>query len=188
MLDSMMINKIKSDISSVLKELLEKAKLSEGDVLVLGCSSSEICGNTIGTSSSADAAKAVYDVILPELKSRGIYLAAQCCEHLNRALVVERSLAKTQGLDIVNVVPHAHAGGASATLAYSLFDDPVMVENIRAQAGIDIGGTLIGMHLKATAVPVKTKTRTVGEAIVICARTRPKFIGGERAIYNEDLL
>ena len=188
MLEANFICRIKEDIGSVLTELLEKSKLSEGDVLVLGCSSSEICGNTIGTSSSSSAAKAVYDVILPELQKRNIYLAAQCCEHLNRALVVERALAKERGLDIVNVVPHAHAGGASATLAYSLFDDPVMVENIRAEAGIDIGGTLIGMHLKPTAVPVKTTTRHVGEAIVICARTRPRFIGGERAIYNEELL
>ena len=188
MLEPNVISRIKENMTCVLSELLEKAKLSQGSVLVLGCSSSEICGNTIGTSSSADAAKAVYDVLLPTLKEKGIYLAAQCCEHLNRALVIERELAVMQGLDVVNVVPHAHAGGASATLAYSLFDDPVMVENIKAQAGIDIGGTLIGMHLCATAVPVKTSQRTVGEAIVICARTRPKFIGGERAIYNEELL
>lgn len=188
MLDINTIEKIKSDVTNVLSELLEKADLTEGDVFVLGCSSSEICGKHIGTSSSAEAAKAVYDVLLPELNSRGVYLAAQCCEHLNRALVVERDVAKMQGLDIVNVVPHAHAGGASATLAYSLFDDPVVVENVRASAGMDIGGTLIGMHLKATAVPVKTEVRAIGEAIVICARTRPKFIGGERAIYDQELL
>lgn len=180
--------RIKENMTSVLAELLEKAQLKEGDVFVLGCSSSEICGEKIGTSSSAEAAQAVYDVLLPELNSRGIFLAAQCCEHLNRALVVERACALKQGLDIVNVIPHAHAGGASATLAYSLFSDPVMVENIKADAGIDIGGTLIGMHLRQTAVPVKTATRQVGEAIVICARTRPKFIGGERAIYNVNLL
>lgn len=182
------INKIKSDVASVLEELLERAKLTEGSVFVLGCSSSEICGNTIGTASSADAAKAVYDILLPELCERGIYLAAQCCEHLNRALVVERCVAKAQNLDIVNVIPHAHAGGASATLAYSLFNDPVVVESIRADAGMDIGGTLIGMHLKPTAVPVKTQTRTIGDAIVICARTRPKFVGGERAVYNQELM
>ncbi len=181
-------NIIKENMSSVLSELLEKANLTAENVLVLGCSSSEIIGERIGTCSSADAAQAVYSVLLPELRSKGIYLAAQCCEHLNRALVVERECAVKQGLEIVNVIPHAHAGGASATLAYSLFDDPVMVENIRADAGIDIGGTLIGMHLKQTAVPVKTATRKIGEALVICARTRPKFIGGERAIYNEKLL
>ncbi len=182
------INIIKDNMASVLAELLEKANLKEGDVLVLGCSSSEIIGERIGTCSSADAASAVYSILLPELRSRGIFLASQCCEHLNRALVVERACAQKFGLEIVNVVPHPHAGGASATLAYSLFDDPVMVESIKADAGIDIGGTLIGMHLRSTAVPVKTATRQVGEAIVICARTRPKFIGGERAIYNENLL
>ncbi len=188
MLDVKFIDKIKSDAKAVIVELLDKAQLSPGDVFVLGCSSSEICGNHIGTASSSEAAKALYDVLLPELESRGVYLAAQCCEHLNRALVVERQLAKNQGLDIVNVVPHAHAGGASATLAYSLFDDPVMVESVKADAGMDVGGTLIGMHLRVTAVPVKTQVRTIGEALVVCARTRPKFIGGERAIYNQKLM
>lgn len=181
-------NRVRDDVRSVLTELLDRAKLSPGSVFVLGCSSSEICGKTIGTASSADAAKAVYDVLLPELRDRGVFLAAQCCEHLNRALIVEREVARMHNLDIVNVIPHAHAGGASATLAYSLFDDPVVVENIKADAGMDIGGTLIGMHLRATAVPVKTATRTIGDAPVICARTRPKFVGGERAIYNEDLM
>lgn len=188
MLDSSFIDKIKSDATSVISELLEKANLSEGSVFVLGCSSSEICGNHIGTASSADAAKALYDVLLPILQSKGVFLAAQCCEHLNRALVVEKEVAVRQNLDIVNVVPHAHAGGASATLAYSVFKNPVVVENIKADAGMDVGGTLIGMHLRATAVPVKTATRNIGEALVICARTRPRFIGGERAIYNQDLL
>ena len=188
MLDNVFLDKVKADVTAVLDELLEKANLSKGDVLVLGCTTSEVCGKTIGTASSADVAEVIYDVLMPELRTRGIYLAAQCCEHLNRALVVEREVAKAQGLDIVNVIPHAHAGGASATRAYAVFSDPVMVETVRADAGIDIGGTLIGMHLKATAVPVKTAVRTIGDAVVICARTRPKFIGGERAIYNNDLL
>ncbi len=182
------INNIKEDIKTVLSELLECAALKEGSLLVLGCSSSEITGQRIGTCSSMDAAQAVYDVLLPELSSRGIFLAAQCCEHLNRALVIERKAAEKFGLEIVNAVPHAHAGGASATTAYARFDDPVVVENVRADAGIDIGGTLIGMHLKPTAVPVKLSKRFVGEAIVVSARTRPKFIGGERALYNEKLL
>lgn len=188
MVNNNLLEKIKADAQSVLSELLGKANLKEGDVFVLGCSSSEMCGEHIGTSSSADAAKALYEVLLPELSSRGVFLAAQCCEHLNRALVVEREVALRQNLDIVNVIPHAHAGGASATLAYSLFSDPVIVENIKADAGMDVGGTLIGMHLRATAVPVKTETRTIGHAMLICARTRPRFIGGERAIYNNELL
>ncbi len=188
MTNSEILSKIQSDAQIVLGELLEAAKLKEGDVFVLGCSSSEMIGECIGTSSSAEAAQALYSVLYKELCQRGIYLAAQCCEHLNRALVVERAVAKAQNLDIVNVVPHAHAGGASATLAYSLFSDPVMVEYVKADAGMDVGGTLIGMHLRRTAVPVKTSVRTIGCANVICARTRPRFIGGERAHYNEELL
>lgn len=187
-MSSIGINNIKDDISIVLSELLACADLKEGSLLVLGCSSSEIIGQRIGTCSSMDAAQAVYDVLLPVLKKRGIFLAAQCCEHLNRALIIERKAAEKFGLEIVNAIPHAHAGGASATTAYARFYDPVVVETVRADAGIDIGGTLIGMHLKPTAVPVKLSKRNVGEAIVIAARTRPKFIGGERAIYNEKLL
>ena len=182
------INVIKEEMQSVLTQLLECAKLKAGDVVVLGCSSSEIVGKRIGTCSSIEAAQAIYDVILPELSARGIYLAAQCCEHLNRALVVEKAVADKYNLEIVNAIPHAHAGGASATTAYARFENPVLVEKISADAGIDIGGTLIGMHLKPTAVPVKLSKRTIGEAIVLAARTRPKFIGGERAIYNEELL
>ncbi len=182
------LNKIKEDAKAVLDELLEIAKLKEGDLFVLGCSSSEMIGERIGTHSSADAAKALYDVLYTELRERKIYLAAQCCEHLNRALIVEEAYALSHNLEVVNVVPHAHAGGASATLAYSLFEKPVVVECVSAQAGMDVGGTLIGMHLKRTAVPVKTATRQIGCATVICARTRPRFIGGERAHYNEELL
>lgn len=188
MTNSEIISKIKNDAQQVLSQLLEASKLKEGDVFVLGCSSSEMIGECIGTSSSAEAAEALYSVLYKELTERGIFLAAQCCEHLNRALVVEREVAIKQNLDIVNVVPHPHAGGASATLAYSLFKDPVMVEEIKADAGMDVGGTLIGMHLRRTAVPVKTSIRTIGCANVICARTRPRFIGGERAHYNEKLL
>lgn len=185
---SILLNKIKEDAESVIDELLETARLSKGDVFVLGCSSSEMCGERIGTASSADAAEALYDVLMPKLREKGVFLAAQCCEHLNRALVVERSVALERRLETVNAVPHAHAGGASATRAYSLFDDPVLVESISAEAGMDVGGTLIGMHLKRTAVPVKTKTRSIGYATVICARTRPRFIGGERAVYDKELL
>ncbi|MGN0453236.1 MAG: TIGR01440 family protein [Ruminococcus sp.] len=188
MSDMTFANKIKEDTKAVLYELLDTAKLKEGDVFVLGCSSSEICGERIGTASSAAAAEALYSVLLPMLAERGVFLAAQCCEHLNRALIVEREVAVRLGLEIVNVVPEPHAGGASAVYAYSHFTDPVAVEFIKADAGMDVGGTLIGMHLKRTAVPVKTAQRTIGCAGVICARTRPRFIGGERAHYNNELL
>lgn len=183
-----MINKIKSDIKSVLTEFLPQANLKEGSVLVLGFSTSEAGGGNIGQHSSLDVADAVYSVLYNELKEKGIYLAAQCCEHLNRALVIEESLAQKLNLDVVNAVPQLHAGGASAVTAYSLFDSPVLVEHIKADAGIDIGGTLVGMHLKEVAVPVHTSQKTIGCATVLCARTRAKFIGGERAVYNPKFL
>lgn len=183
-----MLDKIKADIRLVLDEFLPQAKLNSNSVLVLGFSTSEAAGGTIGKHSSIDVARAVYDVLYKELDSKGIYLAAQCCEHLNRAIVIEAELAQKLNLEVVNVVPQLHAGGASAVTAYNTFNNPVIVEHIKADAGIDIGGTLIGMHLKEVAVPVHTTQKTVGAASVLCARTRAKFIGGERAVYNNDLL
>lgn len=183
-----MLNIIKNESTSVFTELIDKAQLGANDILVIGCSTSEIVGDTIGTHSSMDVAKALYDGMYDMLTSKGIFIAAQCCEHLNRALVIERKLANKLGLDIVNAVPQSKAGGSSATTAYSLMSDPVLVEHIRADSGIDIGGTLIGMHLKETAVPLKLTTDKIFKANIICARTRPKFIGGARAIYNTELL
>ncbi len=183
-----MLDKIKDDIKTVLDDFLTQARLKNGSVLVLGFSTSEAAGGYIGHHSSLEVANAVYDVLYPLLVEKGVYLAAQCCEHLNRALVIEEELANKLNLDIVNVVPQLHAGGASAVTAYSLFNSPVVVEHIKADAGIDIGGTLIGMHLKEVAVPIHTSQQFVGDATVLCARTRAKFIGGERAVYNNDLL
>lgn len=183
-----MLNTIASDIKAVLDEFLPLAKLKRGNVLILGFSTSEASGGSIGKHSSLDVARTVYDVLYPMICENGIYLAAQCCEHLNRALVIEAELADKLNLDTVNAVPQLHAGGASAVTAYSTFKNPVLIENIKADAGIDIGGTLIGMHLKEVAVPVHTKQKTVGSATVLCARTRAKFIGGERAVYNPELL
>ena len=168
-------------------ELIEIAGLKAGDVLVIGCSSSEVCGDKIGSNSSLPTAEAIFNAIYPELESRGIYLAAQCCEHLNRAIIVEADVAKAQMREAVNVVPQPKAGGSFATTAYKTFKNPVAVEEICAQAGLDIGGTLIGMHLQKVAVPVRLSIKNIGEAPIICARTRPKFIGGERAHYNDAL-
>ena len=167
-----------------VSELIEIAELREGDLLVIGCSSSEIAGGKIGKNSSLDAAKAVFDGIYPVLREKGIFLAAQCCEHLNRALIIEEEAAEKFGYEIVSVVPQPKAGGSFATLAYENFVSPVAVERIKAKAGMDIGGTLIGMHLKNVAVPVRLSINKIGEAILLCARTRPKYIGGERAKYN----
>ena len=168
----------------VLAEFLEQAHMEAGQVLVVGCSSSEIDSFKIGSHSSEEIGRAVCETLWEELKTRGIYLAAQCCEHLNRALILEEEAALRYGWEPVNVVPQLKAGGSFATAAYALFDRPAAVEHIKAHGGIDIGDTLIGMHLRDVAVPVRIKTKEIGGARVVCARTRPKFIGGERAVYD----
>lgn len=180
----MMYKEIKEQAATALHELLAEAKLEKGDILVIGCSSSEIVGERIGHGSSIEAAEAVFEAIAPILKEAGIYLAAQCCEHLNRALIVEAACAKAYGLEPVCVVPQPKAGGSFATTAWRRFASPVAVEHIRAHAGLDIGGTLIGMHLKEVAVPVRLSLSHIGNANLLCARTRPKFIGGSRAKYE----
>ena len=177
---------IKEQSVQAVNELLEKAKLKKGDILVVGCSTSEVLGSKIGTDSDPDTAKEIFDGIYGVLKTKGIFLAVQCCEHLNRAIVIERAAVKDA--EIVNVVPQKKAGGSLATAAYNGFSNPAVVEEIKADAGIDIGDTLIGMHLKRVAVPVRIETNKIGKANVVCARVRPKFIGGIRAIYDENLL
>ena len=166
-------------------ELLEAAHLQTGDLFVVGCSSSEITGGRIGKQSSMEAAQAVLEGVLPVLQAQGVSLAAQCCEHLNRAIVVERDVARERGYEIVAAVPQPHAGGSWATCCWRAFTDPVLVEEVRAEAGMDIGGTLIGMHLRRVAVPVRLSLDHIGQAVLLCARTRPKFIGGARAVYGE---
>ncbi len=175
---------IKKQAADAAAELLDAAGLRAGDIFVVGCSSSEIIGGKIGKESSLEAAEAAFLGIYPQLSEKGIYLAAQCCEHLNRALIIERACAEKYGYEIVSVVPQPKAGGSFATTAYAGFKDPVAVEHIKARAGMDIGDTLIGMHLCDVAVPVRLSVRKIGEANLVCARTRPKYIGGERAKYN----
>ena len=175
---------LKKQAESVATELVEVSNIKEGEILVVGCSSSEIVGGCIGKSSSLEAAQVVFEGINNVLKSRGVFLAAQCCEHLNRALIIEKQCADKYGYEIVNVVPGAHAGGSFATTAYASFNEPVAVEHIKAHAGIDIGDTLIGMHLKDVAVPVRLAIKHIGSANLVAARTRAKYIGGERAHYN----
>ena len=169
-----------------VEELLAVAGLQAGDVFVVGCSSSEIVGGHIGKDSSMEAAGAVYEGIAPVLARQGIWLAAQCCEHLNRALILEREAARAYGWEEVCVVPRPHAGGSWATTCWKRFAHPVAVEAIRAHAGMDVGGTLIGMHLRRVAVPVRLSVDHIGQAILLAARTRPKLIGGERAKYTEE--
>lgn len=170
------------------KEILEAAKLEKGELFVVGCSTSEVGGAGIGTFSSSELAEVVFGGIYQATQEAGVYLAAQCCEHLNRALILEREAAACYGYELVNVVPQPKAGGSFATAAYKAFEQPAAVEHVRAHAGMDIGDTLIGMHLRDVAVPVRIRTSEIGDAHVVCARTRPKFIGGERAVYDENVM
>lgn len=183
-----MLHQINRQAAQVAQELLEVARLERGDIFIVGCSSSEVGGDAIGSHSSPEVAQAVFEGIYAVLSPKGVYLAAQCCEHLNRAVVIEREAQRLYGLEVVNAVPQPKAGGAFASAAYAGFGHPVLVEGVRASAGMDIGGTLIGMHLKAVAVPVRLTVRQIGQAPLICARTRPKFVGGIRAVYDENLL
>lgn len=180
------LDTIRNQAEDICNEICDTAGLVEGQILVVGCTTSEVCGEKIGTFSSPQVAEAIYNGISSVLNSRGIYLASQCCEHLNRAIIVSKKAVPFA--EIVNVVPQPKAGGSFATMAYNDIDDAVAVEHIKADAGIDIGGTLIGMHLKEVAVPVKMTNNKLGDAHVTAARVRPKFIGGTRAIYDETML
>lgn len=182
------LKEIEEETYEVVCQLLDAAKLNCGDILVAGCSTSEIEKHRIGSYSNAEVGEAVFTGIRRALTPQGIYLAAQCCEHLNRAIIIEEEAAKLYRLERVNVVPQPKAGGAFATAAYRGFAHPVAVEAVSADAGLDIGDTLIGMHLKKVAVPVRTERKNVGSAHVVCARTRYKFVGGSRAHYDEELL
>lgn len=179
----MQMQELRHEAEAALRELLAVAKMQPGELFVVGCSSSEILGSQIGKGSSLEVAEAVFEGIYPVLQEQGIYLAAQCCEHLNRALILERAAAERYGYEPVNVCPWEHGGGSFATVSFRRFADPVAVEHIRAHAGMDIGDTLIGMHLRDVAVPVRLSLKRIGGAALVCARTRPKFIGGERARY-----
>ena len=181
-----MYEELTAQARQAVTELLEAAKLKPGKIFVVGCSSSEMVGARIGKGSSLEAAQAAFAGIYPVLQERGIELAVQCCEHLNRAIIIEREAAEQYGWEEVCVVPRPHAGGSWATTCWKQFKDPIAVEEIRAHAGIDIGGTLIGMHLRRVAVPVRLSLNKIGEANILCARTRPKLIGGERAKYTEE--
>ena len=183
---SISYEEIKNQAKTACQELVETAKLHSGQILVVGCSSSEIMGQRIGKASDINAAEAVYEGIMEVHAPRGIYLAAQCCEHLNRAVILENE-ALPPWYDIVNVVPQPKAGGSFATTFYKNAANPVAVEEIKADAGMDIGDTFIGMQLKKVAVPVRLSVKSIGEAHLTCARTRPKFVGGSRAIYDEKL-
>ena len=183
--DKNIVEQIKSDAAIAASELVEAAHLKKSDIVVIGCSTSETLGNQVGSHSVPEVGKAIYEGLQSVFGALGIYIAAQCCEHLNRAIIIEHEAVPST--EIVNVVPQPKAGGSFATACYAAFQAPVAIEHIKANAGLDIGGTLIGMHLREVAVPVRLKQNHIGKAILIAARTRPKFIGGERAHYDERL-
>lgn len=180
-----LIAEVEQEAARAAQELAEAAHLRRGQIVVVGCSTSEVVGHRVGSWSTPEAADAIFRGLNSVFAPLGVYIAAQCCEHLNRALIVEHEAAPDA--EIVNVLPQPKAGSSFATAAYQAFRHPVALEEIRADAGLDIGGTLIGMHLKKVAVPVRLAQDHIGQAIVLAARTRPKFIGGERAIYDESL-
>ena len=183
-MENSILQTITQDAATALRELIEVADLKPGHLLVMGCSSSEMVGERIGKNSSMEAAVALRDAVLPILDEAGICLAVQCCEHLNRALIMERATAERYGYEPVWVKPQPKAGGSFATAVWESMTDPVAVESIRAHAGMDIGATLIGMHLRRVAVPVRLSVNRIGEASLVCARTRPAYIGGPRAHYQ----
>ena len=180
-----LLTQVKEQAAAAARELAKVARLHKGQIVVVGCSSSEVVGRRVGSWSTPEVGQAIFDGLNGVFAPMGVYIAAQCCEHLNRALIVEHEAVPDA--DIANVVPQPKAGGSFATAAYHSFAHPVALEEIRADAGLDIGGTLIGMHLKKVAVPVRLEQNHIGEAILLAARVRPKFIGGERAGYDEAL-
>lgn len=178
--------KLGADTRQIVLDVLEKAALVEGDIFVLGLSSSEVVGGHIGQNSSLEVGQVIVKTILDILEEKGIFLAVQGCEHLNRALVVERALANKKDLEIVNVLPTLHAGGSGQLAAFQYMKDPVEVEFIVAQAGLDIGDTAIGMHVKHVQIPIRPILKELGAAHVTALASRPKLIGGARAAYKED--
>ena len=180
-----LLTQVREESANAARQLAEAAKLHKGQIVVVGCSTSEVVGHNVGSWSTPEVANAIFEGLSSVFAPMGVYIAAQCCEHLNRALIVEHE-AVPNG-EIVNVMPQPKAGSSFATAAYHSFRHPVALEEIRADAGLDIGGTLIGMHLKKVAVPIRLQQNHIGQAILLAARVRPKFIGGERAIYDESL-
>lgn len=180
------LDQIKQQTRQGLTELLNQAKLEAGDVFVLGLSTSEVQGEQIGEDSSIEIGRVIVKTILDVLRPLGIHLAVQGCQHLNRALVVEKAVAKEKGLEQVMVYPQIHAGGAGQIAAFENFAEPIEVEHIQAAAGMDIGDTSIGMQVKFVQVPVRTSIKTIGQAHTTYLRSRPKYIGGPRAKYSWD--
>jgi uncharacterized protein (TIGR01440 family) len=179
-----MIPEWEKELKLVLQDFKKQADLLPGQLLIIGCSTSEVMGERIGTAGTFEVAEMIYRQLKELQQETGVELAFQCCEHLNRAIVVERHTAVKRNLDEVTVIPVRHAGGAMATFAFGQMKEPTVVEFVKAEAGIDIGNTFIGMHLKHVAVPIRIQQKFVGHAHITLAKTRPKLIGGARAVYE----
>ena len=177
------LQQVQSQLSQLLNELEQQIQFQPKQLFVIGCSTSEIVGSRIGTSGAIEVAEVLFDEFTKFAQKHGLYLVFQGCEHINRALTMEAEAAQLYSLEPVTVVPAKHAGGSMSAYAFTKFENAVVVEHVRAHSGIDIGQTMIGMHLKEVAIPIRTSIRQIGEAIVTIANTRPKLIGGERAVY-----
>jgi uncharacterized protein (TIGR01440 family) len=175
---------ITGQVEQIVRETAEAGRIGPGQLLVIGASTSEVIGKRIGTSGATEIAEAIFAGVEAVSRQFGFWPVFQCCEHLNRSLVMEREAMAAYRFEEVTAVPVPKAGGAMAAFAYRKFRQPCLVEAVRAHAGVDIGETLIGMHLKPVAVPFRPSIRYVGEARVTAAFTRPKLIGGERAVYK----
>ena len=179
-----LLEQLKLQTEQLLKEFFAKVCMPQESILVVGCSTSEVLGQHIGQGGTIQVAQVILSSLLASVQERDIFLAIQCCEHLNRALVVEKNCQMRYNLEQVSAYPIATAGGSMAACAMQLYKQPVLVESIQAQAGIDIGQTLIGMHLQKVAVPIRLEITKIGQAQLTCAYTRPKLIGGPRAVYS----
>ncbi|MGX7060168.1 TIGR01440 family protein [Vagococcus humatus] len=178
------MKQLETDLTEIVTDVLEKSGIQSGEIFVLGCSSSEVAGGTIGQNSSKEIGETIIRVLKHILDEKGIHLAVQGCEHINRALTIEKQVAVTHHFEQVNVVPALHAGGSCAVAAYEQMTDPIEIEHITAKAGIDIGDTSIGMHIKHVQVPIRPVLKELGGAHVTALTSRPKLIGGERAVYK----
>ncbi|MBM7551772.1 TIGR01440 family protein [Thalassobacillus pellis] len=179
------LERISKDVETIVTEISESGHIKAGEQFVIGCSTSEIAGERIGTSGSEEIAAVLFEAFQRLKEETGAALIFQCCEHLNRALVMERSTMKEHGYEQVSAIPVPKAGGSMASYAYKRLEDPVLAETVQAEVGIDIGDTLIGMHLKRVAVPLRFSQKSVGHAHLNTARTRLRLIGGERAVYKQ---
>ena len=172
-------------IDAAVAALCDKGRLEAGSVIVLGCSTSEVAGGQIGKASVPELGAVIAKAMIDTCRARGMEPAFQCCEHLNRAVVMEKSALRARGLVQAAAVPQPKAGGSVPAAAWKLLESPALAISVQAEAGIDVGDTLVGMHIRPVAVPLRIDTNRVGQANLVMAYSRLPFIGGSRAVYEE---